>query len=68
MDAEITRSNARIAQLAAQSEVCQRLTAVAGVGPLTATAFVAVVHDPGACKNGRHCAAWLSVVPTQHMS
>jgi transposase len=66
LDAEITRYNARIAQLAAQSEVCQRLTAVAGVGPLTATAFVAAVHAPGAFKNGRHCAAWLGLVPTQH--
>ena len=36
------------------------------MGPLTATAFVAAVHDPGAFKNGRHCAAWLGLVPTQH--
>jgi transposase len=66
LDAEITRYNARIAQLAAQSEVCQRLACVPGVGPLTVTAFVAAVHDPGAFKNGRHCAAWLGLVPTQH--
>jgi transposase len=66
LDVEITRYNARIAQLAAQSEVCQRLTSVPGVGPLTATAFVAAVHDPRAFKNGRHCAAWLGLVPTQH--
>jgi transposase len=66
LDAEITRYNARIAQLAQQSAVCQRLTAVEGVGPLTATAFVAAVHDPGTFKNGRHCAAWLGLVPTQH--
>jgi transposase len=66
LDAEITRYNARIAQLAAQSEIYQRLTRVEGVGPLTATAFVAAVHDPGAFKNGRHCAAWLGLVPTQH--
>jgi transposase len=66
LDAEITRYNARIAQLAQQSAVCQRLTAVGGVGPLTATAFVAAVHDPRAFKNGRHCAAWLGLVPTQH--
>jgi transposase len=66
LDAEITRYDARIAQLATQSDVCQRLTRVEGVGPLTATAFVAAVHDPGACKNGRHCAAWLGLVPTQH--
>jgi transposase len=66
LDAEITRSNAQIAQLAQQSEVCQRLTSVPGVGPLTATAFIAAVHDPGAFKNGRHYAAWLGLVPTQH--
>lgn len=66
LDAEITRYNVRIAHLAQQSEVCQRLTSVEGVGPLTATAFVAAVHDPGAFKNGRHCAAWLGLVPTQH--
>jgi transposase len=66
LDAEVTHYNARIAQLAAQSEVCQRLTAVAGVGPLTTTAFVAAVHDLGAFKNGRHCTAWLGPVPTQH--
>ena len=33
LDAEMTRYNARIAQLAQQSEVCQRLTRVEGVGP-----------------------------------
>jgi transposase len=66
LDAEITRYNARIAQLAGQSEVCRRLTRVEGVGPLTVTAFIVAVHDPGAFKNGRHCAAWLGLVPTQH--
>jgi transposase len=66
LDAEITRYNACIAQLADPSEVYRRLTRVEGVGPLTVTAFVAAVHDPGAFKNGRHCAAWLGLVPTQH--
>jgi len=66
LDAEITRYNARIAQVADQSEVCRRLTQVAGVGTRTVTAFVAAVHDPGAFKNGRPGAAWLGLVPTQH--
>ena len=64
--AEITRYDARIAHLAAQSEVCQRLTRVEGVGPLTVTAFVAAVHDPSVFQNGRLCAAWLGLVPRQH--
>jgi transposase len=66
LDAEMTRYHARIAQWADQSEVCQRLTRGAGVGPLTVTALIAAVHAPGACKHGRHGAAWLGLVPTHH--
>jgi transposase len=66
LEGDITRYNARIAQLAEQTAVCQRLPSVPGVGPLTAPAFVAAVHDPGAFKHGRPCAAWLGLVPTQH--
>ena len=66
LDAESPRYHARMAQLAAQTAVCQRLTSGPRGGPLTATAFGAAVHAPGACKHGRHCAAWLGLVPTHH--
>jgi transposase len=43
----------------------QRLHAIPGVGPLTATALVASVGDAHAFHNGRQFAAWLGLVPRQ---
>jgi transposase len=43
----------------------QRLDAIPGVGPLTATALVASVGDANAFHNGRQFAAWLGLVPRQ---
>jgi transposase len=48
------------------SEPCQRVAAVEGIGPLTATALVAAISDGKAFKNGRQFAAWLGLVPRQH--
>jgi transposase len=50
------------------SDACQRIARIEGVGPKTATAFVAAVADPHEFKNGRHFAAWLGLVPRQHSS
>jgi transposase len=50
------------------SESCQRVAAVEGIGPLTATALVAAMSDGKAFKNGRQFAAWLGLVPRQHSS
>jgi len=44
---------------------CQRLAQVEGLGPLTATAFVAAVATPQVFKNGRQVSAWLGLVPRQ---
>ena len=49
-----------------QSQACQRLLTIPGVGLLTATALVAAVGDIAAFKNGRELAAWLGLVPRQH--
>jgi transposase len=57
-----------IKALANDSEDCQRLMSVPGVGPLIATAFVAAVGDPRTFKNGRQVGAWLGLVPRQHSS
>jgi transposase len=46
--------------------VCQRLLTIPGIGPLTATALVAVVNHATHFKNGRQFAAWLGLVPRQH--
>lgn len=36
-----------------------------GVGPITASAYVATVGDGQAFKSGRQAAAWLGIVPRQ---
>ncbi len=51
-----------------QSEVCQRIAKVKGIGPKTATTVIAAIGKETEFKNGRHFAAWLSRVPRQHSS
>ena len=73
---ELTELDARIAgydraeirELYRNSEICQRLGKVEGIGPVTATALVAAVGDRSSFKNGRQFAAWLGLVPKQRSS
>lgn len=51
-----------------QSEACQRIAKVKGIGPKTATAVVAAIGKGTEFKNGRHFAAWPGLVPRQHSS
>jgi transposase len=46
----------------------QRLQAIPGIGPLTASALVASVGDTKVFHNGRQFAAWLGLVPRQNSS
>lgn len=55
-----------VKKIADQSEDCERLLAVPGVGVLGATAFIASVGDAKVFKNGRHVGSWLGLVPKQH--
>ena len=52
--------------LARAHPVCQRVQAIPGIGPLTATAVLAAVPDATHVKNGRQLAAWLGLVPREH--
>ena len=52
----------------AKNDACKRISAIAGIGPVTATAVVAAVGDASEFDNGRHLAAWLGLVPRQHSS
>jgi transposase len=46
----------------------QRLLAIEGIGPITASALVAAVGDATQFASGRNMAAWLGLVPSQHSS
>lgn len=67
-DQQIDSVTVNIMDLCKQSEVCQRLIKVEGIGPITATALVAAIGDAKNFKSGRHLAAWLGLVPRQASS
>jgi transposase len=46
--------------------VAQRLITIPNVGPITASAAVAMVGDPSYFRNGRHFSAWLGLVVKQN--
>jgi transposase len=50
-----------------QDERCQHLAQLEGVGPLVATALVAV-GNAHQLKSGRELSSWLGLVPRQHSS
>jgi transposase len=46
-----------------QNEQSRKLEAIAGIGPITASALVATVGDAKSFKNARQVPAWLGMVP-----
>jgi transposase len=68
LDERIQAMEVRIQRVFSTNDRCQRIAAIEGVGPLTATAIVAAVADAGVFRNGRQLAAWLGLVPRQHSS
>jgi len=65
LDRRITPVVERIKREANEDEVCQRLQAVDGVGPMIASAATASVGDARVFRNGRQFAASLGLVPRQ---
>src|SRR5271169_2696404 len=62
----IDEADAVIHKTAHENEACQRLLAIPGIGPVTATALIAAVGNGGAFHKGREFAAWLGIVPREH--
>jgi transposase len=48
-----------------ENEQSSQIAAIAGIGPLTASAFVATLGDAKSFDNGRQVTAWLGMVPRQ---
>ena len=62
MDERVAHYDAMIDQVARKDEQAKLLMTVPGVGPMTATAMLSTMGDPGVFRNGRECAAWLGLV------
>jgi transposase len=58
----------QIEACAQHNALCRRLMRERGIGPISASAFVATLGDPGHYRNGRQVAASLGLVPRQHSS
>jgi len=68
LEAEIGAEEAVILDWHRNNELSRRLDAVAGVGPITATALVASFGEGREFDNGRQMAACVGLVPRQHSS
>lgn len=56
----------KIMQWHRSNEMSRRLATIPGVGPITASALVATIADPGHFASARHFAAWVGLVPRQY--
>lgn len=68
LDAQVHELEARIVHWHRHNEASQRLAKVPGVGPITATAYVATLGDGKAFDSARQASAWLGIVPRQNSS
>jgi transposase len=68
IELRIADCDAQIQAHARHSDAAQRIQAVSGVGPLTASALIATISNPRDFKNGRQLAAWSGLVPRQNSS
>lgn len=65
-ETQIAEFDAMIARGAGEHEACQRLMAIPGIGPVTATAIVSAIGNGADFKKGRSFAAWLGLVPREY--
>jgi transposase len=66
MAIRIDEADAVLNKTAHENEACQRLVAIPGIGPVTATALIAAIGNGAAFRKGREFAAWMGVVPREH--
>lgn len=68
LQAQIVLLDREIAARAKADPVAKRLMTIPGVGPVVATALVALAPAASTFRRGRDFAAWLGLVPRQHSS
>ncbi len=68
LQSQIAVLDREIAARAKADPVAKRLMTIPGVGPIVATALVALAPAASTFRRGRDFAAWLGLVPRQHSS
>jgi transposase len=63
MDKQVGELECQIKLWHRDNEQSRKLEAIAGIGPITASAYVASVGDAKSFKNARQVPAWLGMVP-----
>ena len=63
MDEQVSELERQIKLWHRDNEQSSKLEAIPGIGPITASAFVATVGDVKSFKNARQVPAWLGMVP-----
>ena len=66
LSARIEQMDAVIQETAKDNQACQRLTAIPGIGPVTATALVAAIGNGAGFRRGKDLAAWVGMVPREY--
>jgi transposase len=64
----LEQTETRLDQLARANDAVQLVQTVPGVGPRTAEAIVAHLHEPGRFDNGKQVSAYVGLVPRQYQS
>lgn len=65
LEESIKQLDTEIARRARADENARRLTTIPGIGPITATAFIALAPAAATFRKGRDFAAWLGLTPLQ---
>lgn len=68
IQAKVVLLDREIAARAKADPTARRLMTIPGIGPVAATALVALAPDAGTFRRGRDFAAWLGLTPRQHSS
>jgi transposase len=68
VDEQVAAAERRIAAHFRSTAACQQIAKVEGIGPITASAVVALVGDAHHFRSGRQMAAWVGVTPKEHSS
>jgi transposase len=68
LEGRIEQLERELAAMARQSEACQALSSVPGIGLLTSTAMVAAVADPRSFDSARRYASFLGLTPREYSS